>query len=599
MRILLVHPEDSPPSGPWARQQWDLLVDLGKSSGSAAEEWRKQFRCPVLRLDTLREPIKDLVLVAHMMRVGRGRLIDAEEIDWWELTSILIHADLELAVLLQRLAPALSGKNELSATRADWPVSLLAAILKKEVRSLGRSQFRFTQRLRHYRRMLGTFSWPQISEILCDKYDARYKWRHIFSRRLPSSDNPVVLVPTAYTNVSRMAAAYARMLPEQQFLFVATRRSARHFESIANASLADLASYSPTGDSPRELASLLNDWVPLVRQIQHIPEIRLLSKGGRLAGFPDLFRVGLAVRNLWHKVLASEPVTAVFCGDDSNPFTRLPVLLARKRGLATADFHHGALDGRFLLKTLPSDIYLTKSEMERDYLIRVCSLPREKIALAAPRRTLASPARLKSSSLSQIIFFSEPYESAGARAEGIYRELLPRLAQLARESAKNLVIKLHPFESIARRRRLLKTVLAPQDRAMTELIDGPLDQEVLSKAWFGITIESTAAIDCALQGVPCFLCEWLGLSSYGYIQQYARFEVGSILHSADGIRNIPRLLANWCSPHSRESIWHTAEPNLLRQYLAGIGTMADSREERRQEPCSVSYEHRATNAYNS
>src|SRR3974390_1342513 len=37
MRVLLLHPDDSPRQGPWSRQRWDLIVDLGKSSTFSQE----------------------------------------------------------------------------------------------------------------------------------------------------------------------------------------------------------------------------------------------------------------------------------------------------------------------------------------------------------------------------------------------------------------------------------------------------------------------------------------------------------------------------------------------------------------------------------
>ena len=83
-------------------------------------------------------------------------------------------------------------------------------------------------------------------------------------------------------------------------------------------------------------------------------------------------------------VLSEERISAVMCGDDSNIYTRLPVLLARQQGIPTLDFHHGALDGRFLLKNLSSDLYLAKGEMERDYLVRICRLPAERVIVAGP-----------------------------------------------------------------------------------------------------------------------------------------------------------------------------------------------------------------------
>ena len=47
-----------------------------------------------------------------------------------------------------------------------------------------------------------------------------------------------------------------------------------------------------------------------------------------------------------------------------------------------------------------------------------------------------------------------------------------------------------------------------------------LQPEMLNKTWFGVTILSTVVVECALRGIPCFLCAWLESWPYGYIDQF-------------------------------------------------------------------------------
>jgi hypothetical protein len=76
-----------------------------------------------------------------------------------------------------------------------------------------------------------------------------------------------------------------------------------------------------------------------------------------------------------------------------------------------------------------------------------------------------------------------------------------------------------------------------------------------------------------LNGVPCFLCGWLSLLSYGYVQQYARFEVGEILGSVNEIAEIPRRLAEFRSPAAKQkNLWQVAEPEMLRRLLTGASS---------------------------
>ncbi len=572
MRILLLHPEDSPRRGPWTSRKWDLIVDLGKCSESAAAAWQDELRCPVLRLESFRQGTEDLRTVHRMLRSGHGRLLDAEGLDWWDLTGLLIHPELETAILLRRLAPELAGSNEFHASRPGWPIAAMAVILGCDLQAFGNTTAaRAGRRLNHYRCVLRTFPIAQLTEIFFDKYDSHYNWRRIFAPRRPAGGASVVLLPTAYTNVSRMAAAYACMLPDQQFLLVATRRSGMLADTPPNVRLATLASYGGRSAPRLESADILQKWQTLQTEMRGIPEIELLCSLGRLDEFPQIFRQGLAVRDAWRTVLEREPVSSVLCGDDSNPYTRLPVLLARKRCLPTLDFHHGALDGRFLVKDLPSDLYLAKSEMEHDYLQRVCHVSHDKIALGAPTYQVSTmPVKAASETESQIVFFSEPYESAGGRGEEVYRELVPALARLAHQAGRKLIIKLHPFESVSGRSRLVQQVLPAKHQATVEIISGLLSRDLLLKTWFGITVESSTVLDCTLQRIPCFLCEWLVLNPYGYIQQYARFDLGYILKSPEQIAQIPRMLAlqKLRSP-PLEGIWQPIEPERLRQYLGG------------------------------
>ena len=62
------------------------------------------------------------------------------------------------------------------------------------------------------------------------------------------------------------------------------------------------------------------------------------------------------------------------CADDSNPYTRIPLILASNRGIPTLVCHHGALDSKMAVKVAHADTYLAKGEMERDFLLRSCGV---------------------------------------------------------------------------------------------------------------------------------------------------------------------------------------------------------------------------------
>jgi hypothetical protein len=570
MRVLLLQPEDSPEQGPWSRQHWDLIVHLGKSSPFSQERWERKFGCPVLRAESFRHGIADAKHVREMFSAGRGRLTDEEGNDWWDLMSLLVAPYALTLLALLSVAKEIKPSAELWATRSGGIAGIIAIALRRSLQSFESSGLaRFAVRGLHYAGLVRRFSAAQFTEILLDKYDSGYQWRSRFAARPPSCPEAVVLLPSAYANVSRMAAAYARLLPDQPFLMVATRHSAKQFVAPANVQVRDLAVYAKADSAHAEINSMTDRWMKLRADICESPELRVLLEAGLLDSFPGWIRDGLSARNAWREVLDRERVCGVLCGDDSNLYTRLPVLLAARRKIRTVDFHHGALDGRYALKEVPCDVYLAKNEMERDYLLQVCGLPPEKVAIGAPpTEDVLSPIEPDRRPQSSAILFSEPYEVGGMRAEEVYRELLPPLCRLARESGRNVVVKLHPFESLSQRRRIVRDVLAPEDRNLVSVVEGPLTAELLARAWFGITIESTTVIDCLRQGVCCFLCGWLSLSPYEYPQQYARFGIGEALEGAQQLSEIPKRLEDFRNrPPLMLNLSPTVDPAMLQRWL--------------------------------
>jgi hypothetical protein len=578
MRVLLLHPEDFPQRGPWSAQRWDLIVDLGRSSPASAAAREDTTHIPVLRTDSFRKGVEDIREVRRLFSLGLGRLLDEEGIDWWDITSLSIALEAEAVLVFLRMISEIDGTAEIWATRAGWPSSAVFALLKRPLQSFSQEpSARINTRVRHFGSLFRRFSAGQIKEIFLDKYDSEYKWRSRFASRAAPLRAPSVLLPSAYGNVSRMAAAYARLLPEQSFLLVATRQSGRLSALPPNVQTRDLATYAGSDVPVRENTGILEEWVKLKADLCAIPEFAVLSRAGVLDSFPGWFQSGLRARNAWRKVIEIEPVCGVLCGDDSNLYTRLPVMLAARRGISTADFHHGAIDGRYLLKELPCDIYLAKNEMERDYLLRVCGLPPEKVVLGAPAPAPSdSPQNDGPSDLARLVLFSESYENYGLRSEEVYRELLPPLCRVARQTGRGIVLKLHPFESLAQRTRMVRNLLPEADFKRITVVDGPLSQRLLSNAWFGVTVESTTVLDCFVRHIPCFVCGWLTMPSFGYVEQYERFGVAQILRSARDLEEIPSLLTGLRnSPSSAESFSKTAEPEALRRLL-GVKSRADA-----------------------
>jgi hypothetical protein len=416
-------------------------------------------------------------------------------------------------------------------------------------------------------------STDQIVDIFWNKYDPGYQLRGRVVGRRPRSTRPVILLPTAYVNASRTGLDYANSFPDENFLLVTTRRSGWMRETPGNVETAWLASYAALHDRSGENRQLQSRWQALKADWTAVPEFDLLQRLGRLDSFPQKFRHGLEVRDAWLNILDREPVQAVLCADDSNPYTRIPLLLARERGLPNVACHHGALDGRYFYKRAHADVIWAKGKMEQDYLVRVCGIEGSKVELAAPALPAGWTAREDSGRGGAfhpyIVFFSELYESLAGRPEEFYRDVLPHLADMAGATGRELVVKLHPAESERERTRMVDRVLSPEQRLVTRVVNGPLSEDLLSKTWFGITVLSTVAMECAVRGIPCWLCKWLDFSHQGYIEQFIRFGVGIGLESAAEIEKIPQSMPDHALRKDvHANCWQPAAPDRMRELLA-------------------------------
>ena len=565
MRFLLLHPEDSPRTGPWTSQRWDGIFDLARSGWAACERWSRAFGCPVKPIDGLRAGFTEVGKVRELLQLGLGRLVDREGIDWWELTAILVHQQLESLVVLWKFAHDVPRDGEVWITRGGFDADALRLVLGSRLNVMSSQTASSRRGPRHYLRRLWRLPNSQVIQVLGDKYDTGYRIRRHFHRRQRGGDQPVVLVPSSYINMSLMGTAYARLLSETDFLLVSTRLSGRLRETPGNVRQAWLASYA--GDSGEgEYREILRRWERLKKEIDAVPELSALSRLELMDDFPRWFAAGLAIRNAWLGVLKTEPVEAVLCCDDSNPHTHIPLLLARERGLPTIACHHGALDGRYLIKKNHADVILAKGRMEEDYLVNTCGVEASEVEIGAPRAS-----EYLGSSRAEgdwIVFFSEPYEMSVGRTEEFYRDIIPGLLDLAKSCGKTLVVKLHPSENLRDRQSVAERILAPEQTAAIRWVTGRLDSELLRRTWFGVAVLSSVAMECMVHGIACFLCEWLDLWPYGYIAEYRKFGVGIGLRSPEEIGRIPEILATYrLDPSIVAGCWEAITPQRFGELL--------------------------------
>jgi hypothetical protein len=395
-----------------------------------------------------------------------------------------------------------------------------------------------------------------------------------------------VLLPSAYSNVTRTALGYAGILPNEKFLLILARESAAASPVPANVGTARLASFATNRLDRNELRELQICWKRMEKALEEHPAFRLAVQIGTLKKGLRWLRWGVTVRDAWVRVFETRAVAACLSADDSNPYTRIPLLLAEQRGVAAVACHHGALDCRMAFKNPRFSNYLAKGEMERDYLERICGVDGRRVRIGAAAATLQEDASLWSADAHWIAFFTEPYETDFWRVEAIYREVLPRLCAAARAFGKIVVLKLHPFESVRQRKRLVQRILAHCDRKLLSVTDAPLSPEILRKTWCAVTVESTVAFECASHGIPAFLCGWLRHAYAGYASQYVRFGAGRMLEGPDDLARIPEMLgAAIPSPDTARRLVQEISPNALSEVLrpparSGLPSMFKSGEAR-------------------
>jgi hypothetical protein len=570
MKVLLIHSGDDPEAGPWAGLPWDRIVDIGLGGEGSYARWTRQFGCPVINLDSLRDGFHDFRRVRDILGMGCGRLVDEHGLDWWEIMSILIPGEVETLIVLRRLVQTLGSEDEVYVSRPGLHASLLQWLLPAQVKVFPLRKGARKGGLGHYVRVSNRLSASQMIDVFWDKFDAGYQFRGRLTRKRQPSTHPVVLLPTAYINVSRTGVAYANTFPEEDFLLVTTRQSGWVQDPPPNVATAWLSSYASVHDRSGEYANIESQWRSLLNDFRGIEEFDILRRLACLDDFPQRFRRGFEVRDAWRNVLDGEPVQAVLCADDSNPYTRIPLLLARARGLVNIACHHGALDGRYVFKRTHGDTIWVKGKMEEDYLVRRCGVPQESVEIGAP----ALPANWNGIERSNgktprpyLLFISEAYDVLGGRPREFYQDILPPLANLALATGRELIVKLHPAESENERARMLEKILSAEQKTVTRIVSGPLSEELLAKTWFGITILSTVAMECAVRGIPCFLCKWLEFWPYGYVEQFIRFGAGIGLDHPSEIEKIPEYLRNSLSREVSERCWQTAAAGRLRELL--------------------------------
>lgn len=553
MKVLLLHPEDSRPPAK-SPGQWDLIVDFGHASPATHQAWGREMGCRVLSIFDFAEDIQDLYLTRELLQSATGRLVDRFGIDWWDVLSVAITPGILQLQMIRRLAEEVD-QGELYMSRPIPGVRALACIVGRPLHDLESRAHSTLRRFQRYWHVMSRFDPALTLQIFQDKFDSTHWLRSKLVRRRRGVRRPVVLLPSAYLNVSRTEVAYAAGAPEDRFLLVYARAIARVEPLPPNVQTASLDAYVARADEA-ETASLGESWSHLKRLlVAERSEFAAAEAAGILGQVTALLPWGVAIRDGWIRVLDAENVIACVSADDGNPYSRLPLILAKQRGIPTLACHHGALDRAMAIKTNHADFYLAKTELERDYLLNVCRVEPEVIVPLAPpgsRPALLGPTAAPEEKTC-LVFFTETSTSPW-RGEELYRDLMPAVAVLARACGLKLVFKIHPFENKGDYEGWVKDYLPGESGREVEVIAGSPSELLWKKTRFALTVQSSLALECCARGIPVFLLAWLREPHCGYLEQYARFGVGQVIESPAQLAEIPRLLESQSSRCSRRGI---------------------------------------------
>lgn len=569
MKILLLHSEDLPWQRPWGGSRWDLIVDLAFAGRDTYERWSLQCGTPVRSIHEYAGDGESYASVREVLDTGRNQLVDSMGLDWWEIIAAVEYQEFHRLYLLQCLHRELGFEISYFTTQPSSFSRLLSSLTGNAVPSFKAPAGR-AQALRRSLRSAMKFTPATMLEIACDKWDPQYLLRrHVTQSRRAAAREPVVLLPSAYCNVTRLLLQYARDVPAKNFLLAATRRSGTSSNLPDNVTQTLLSSYAQSGSvSEGEEAELLNRWAKFESTVlQQTDALRWSRDAGVWKAFPFQLRTGLRLRNAWHTLLREEPVVGVLCADDLNYYTRIPLILAGNMGLNAVYCYHGALDGGLLFKRPYAGRYLVKGEMEKDYLLHRSLVEPGLVEIGAPSSYSEDDVGPIRANSGKIVFFSQPYEVLAGRSAEIYREVLPQLCAVGQRTGRRVIVKLHPFESAKGRKKLLQSVLTNEEFSVVDVSADSSLQRVLADAWCGVGVDSSVAAECSLAGVPYFLCGWLDFGGFGYSRQLARFGAGRMLERPSRLAEIPEMIASSPGRIASQQLCKTVEPGLLEKIL--------------------------------
>jgi len=201
MKVLLLHPDDSPWNGSWSHTRWDLIIDLGFASRFVYEDWLQRSGTRVVSIYPFVGETESYRWVNTVLEHGRGRLFDRKGLDWWEILGVWSYQHLQSLYLLEQLRPEIPiGKLEtLAATRPHPFARILGLLLNRSIEYFESESRGPIEGLGRKLGALRKLRPAQILEIAFDKWDPAQQFRRlVLQQKRAQLSDPLVLRPSAY-----------------------------------------------------------------------------------------------------------------------------------------------------------------------------------------------------------------------------------------------------------------------------------------------------------------------------------------------------------------------------------------------------------------
>jgi hypothetical protein len=194
--------------------------------------------------------------------------------------------------------------------------------------------------------------------------------------------------------------------------------------------------------------------------------------------------------------------------------------LARARGIPTVLLQHGILGDYYQLMDQPAETLLVRGEFWKEFVAekmrnrtRVLNIPSE-----------SAPAQTASKEDGKILFLTSVEAALTHTHESDLRDILTCLLRVAGTTARTLVVRVHPMETIGYYLKMVEKLSSDLNlRVNVEYSQGPGLTAILENTSVAVTYSSTVFLDCLRLGIPIVSFDWHDFAYKSLIQQHGIF----------------------------------------------------------------------------